>query len=279
MTALQLYSPAKLNLFLHITGRRADGYHTLQTLFQLLDSGDDMRFVANDSGAIELAAARLELPVEQNLAWRAATLLQQQTGCAQGVAITLDKRLPVGGGVGGGSSNAATTLLALNRLWRLGLSLDQLAQTGLGLGADVPLFVRGHSAWAEGTGEQLQALSLPPSHYLVIEPNCAVATATVFSRRELTRNTAPITMAAFFAGAGRNDCQNIVRRLYPEVDKALNWLENFGRARVTGSGACVFTSCTSAAAAAAVLQQLPAPWRGFVATGINRSPVHAALGY
>jgi 4-diphosphocytidyl-2-C-methyl-D-erythritol kinase len=275
MTRLELLAPAKLNLFLHITGRRADGYHELQTVFQLLDYGDSVEIA--EAAELILDCPGLDLPAEQNLAMRAARRLQALAGSPRGAAIRIRKRIPAGGGLGGGSSNAATVLLALNRLWQLNLETDELAAIGLELGADVPLFVRGHSAWAEGVGEQLSPLELPPRHYLVVAPDCTVTTAEVFSHRELTRNTAPITIATFFAGGGQNDCENVVRRLHPEVDKALNWLEKFAPARLTGTGACVFSSFDSSAQARAVQERLPAGWNSFIAAGLDRSPTLETL--
>ncbi len=271
MNTLTLLSPAKLNLFLHITGRRADGYHELQTLFQLLNYGDTITI--KPAASLSLECPGLALPAEDNLALRAARRLQQESGTGQGATIHIHKRLPAGGGLGGGSSNAATVLLALNQLWGLKLPTETLARLGLQLGADVPLFIEGRSAWAEGVGEHLSPVELPRRHYLVVHPGCSVATAEVFSDRELTRNTAPITIATFFAGGGQNDCETVVRRLHPEVDKALNWLGNFSPARLTGTGACVFSSFDSCAQAEAVLARLPAHWNGFVAAGVNRSPV------
>jgi 4-diphosphocytidyl-2-C-methyl-D-erythritol kinase len=274
---VNLPSPAKLNLFLHITGRRPDGYHLLQTLFQLLDIGDDIELEVNDRGRLSVECPGLALPAEQNLAWRAAAALQRHSGTGLGADIRIDKRIPTGGGLGGGSSNAATVLLGLNRLWELGLSEGELARIGLALGADVPLFVRGQSAWAEGVGERLTPVELPPAWYLIIAPDCEVSTAEVFASRELTRNTSPITIATFFAAGARNDCENVVRRLYPEVDNALIWLKKFGQAQLTGTGACVFTTFDSKVAAEIAFRQLPAGWRGIVASGLNRSPAVAAL--
>lgn len=275
---MKLLSPAKLNLFLHITGRRADGYHKLQTLFQLLDYGDTIEFTRTDDGYIELDCPGIPGPAEDNLVTRAALALQRHCNCLAGARIRVEKRIPAGGGLGGGSSNAATTLLALNRLWQLSLGIDQLADLGLQLGADVPVFVHGHSAWAEGVGELLAPVDLPGFWYLVIAPNCAVSTAEVFSRQELTRNTPPIKIATFLQGGGRNDCEPVVRQLYPDIDKALIWLDKFSQAQLTGTGACIFAAFESQEAASAVLSQLPDGWRGFVARGINRSPVHVALG-
>ena len=273
---LTLISPAKLNLFLHITGRRADGYHTLQTLFQLLDYGDALTFAASET--LSLQPGLPGVASEDNLVLRAARLLQRQTGCDKGAKITLDKRLPLGGGIGGGSSNAATALLALNQLWNLRLTLDQLAALGLQLGADVPVFVRGRSAWAEGVGETLRPVALPERNYLILVPPCQVSTALIFSQQALTRNSSAITMAAFLREGGRNDCETVVRLLYPEVAYALDWLSNFSPARMTGTGACVFASFTERRAAEAVLRQCPEGYRGFVARGVSESPVHAALG-
>jgi 4-diphosphocytidyl-2-C-methyl-D-erythritol kinase len=275
---MKLLSPAKLNLFLHITGRRGDGYHQLQTLFQLLDFGDQMEFTAHDSDDLELVCPGLNLAPEQNLVFRAARLLQQHSGCSTGARIVVKKRIPAGGGLGGGSSNAATTLLALNQLWHLNLEVAELAALGLALGADVPVFVHGHSAWAEGIGEQLQPVEIAESWYVLIDPKCAISTAEVFSQQQLTRSTSPIKIATFFTQGGRNDCETVVRQLYPEVDKALIWLRNFGQARITGTGACIFAPVTSEQQAQQIQQQIPAEWEGFVARGINHSPVLAALG-
>jgi len=274
---LRLTSPAKLNLFLHIVGQRADGYHLLQTVFQLLDYGDSMEFSRREDGEIILHSQIQDLPVEDNLVYRAARLLQQQTACQFGATIKLEKHLPMGGGIGGGSSNAATTLLALNQLWNTQLAEAELADLGLQLGADVPVFVRGHSAFAEGIGEILQAIDIPETYYLVIKPGCHVASAQIFSRKELTRDTPAITIAAFFEQGGRNDCENVVRQLYPEVDIAFNWLNQYGQARLTGTGACVFLAFESEAEAQHVFQQLPENLQGFVARGVNISPTHSEL--
>ncbi|MFT3928750.1 MAG: 4-(cytidine 5'-diphospho)-2-C-methyl-D-erythritol kinase [Spongiibacteraceae bacterium] len=277
---LTLLSPAKLNLFLLVTGRRADGYHTLQTLFQLLDVGDTLQFIEADT--LTLTPELPSVPSESNLIIRAARLLQQHTGCKKGAAISIDKRLPMGGGIGGGSSNAATTLLALNHLWDLHLSLDELATLGLQLGADVPVFVHGNTAWAEGVGEHLQPIALPPRNYLILVPPCSVSTAQIFSDSALTRNSSAITIAAFLRGGGRNDCEPVTKKLYPEVQLALTELSRFAPAQMTGTGACVFASFDQRDTAESVLQQvlqrLPADFSGFVAGGVNRSPTHIALG-
>ncbi|MBT5007644.1 MAG: 4-(cytidine 5'-diphospho)-2-C-methyl-D-erythritol kinase [Halieaceae bacterium] len=273
---LTLLSPAKLNLFLHITGQRGDGYHELQTLFQLLDWGDRLQFKSDNSGEISLHGADLGIPAEQNLIVKAAQALPRNTS-KQGVSIHLEKRIPEGGGLGGGSSNAAATLLAMNYLWNLQLGDKALQKIGAKLGADVPVFVAGHTAWAEGIGEFLTPVELPETWYLVIAPGCHVSTAEIFSNEQLTRNTSPIKMAAFFEGNSRNDCQQLVRNLHKEVDNALNWLDNFGTAKLTGTGACVFASFDDEQAATSALSQLPESMSGFVARGINTSPVLNAL--
>ena len=273
-TPLRVSAPAKLNLFLHVTGQRADGYHSLQTVFQLLDIGDTLEISAQQTGEIILQAPDLGIVDRDNLVVRAALALKNLPTTPRhcGARIRLEKHLPSGGGLGGGSSDAASTLLALNTLWNLRLSRASLAAIGAGLGADVPVFVHGHSAWAEGIGEQLSPLDLPETWYVVIKPDCAVNTGKIFSHRQLTRNSAPITMHAFFAGAFRNDCQPIVRQLYPAVDNALNWLQNFGDARLTGTGACVFCRCDNRASARSIVQQVPAPWRAWATRGLDRSP-------
>lgn len=275
MKSLTLPAPAKLNLFLHITGRRADGYHELQTVFQFLEQADTLHFVARSDGRLSLLPSLPGVPDEQNLIIRAARALQQATGCRLGADIALRKVLPMGGGIGGGSSDAATTLLGLNALWGLNLNLDQLAALGLKLGADVPVFIRGQAAWAEGVGEQLVPVDLPEPWFVVLTPQAHVETAKVFQHPELTRNSDPITLAAFFAGGGRNDCENIVRQLSPAVDAALSWLGTFGPARMTGTGACVFLACASQDDAAALLARSPVP--GFVSKACNLSPAHRAL--
>lgn len=269
---LTLLSPAKLNLFLHITGRREDGYHNVQTLFQLLDWGDLLSFTANHSGEITLQG--MEIPAAENLIYRAAILLQRGD---LGADITVQKRVPAGAGLGGGSSNAATTLLALNHLWRLKLTREELQALGMTLGADVPVFVAGRTAWAEGIGEVLTPVNLEQHWYVIITAACHVSTRQIFSHLQLTRNTSPIKMAAFFEGYSRNDCQKLVTRLYPDVDASLSWLNQFGEARLTGTGASVFASFGTESEARAVLQQLPGQWQGVAARGLNQSPVTASL--
>lgn len=274
---LTLPAPAKLNLMLHITGRREDGYHNLQTVFQLLDRGDQLSFTARDDSRMTLTPAIEGVPFDDNLIIRAAKLLQKASGCHTGIDIHLDKKLPMGGGIGGGSSNAATTLVGLNHLWRCGLNIDELAELGRQLGADVPVFVRGHSAWAEGVGEHLQPLQLPESWFLVLTPDCHVSTAEIFCHKRLTRDTPIIKVAAFFEGDSQNDCQPLVRDLYPEVDFALTWLSQYGNSRMTGTGASVFAAFDSEASAQAVLEKIPNELSGFVAKGVNISPLQQQL--
>ena len=272
---MSLPSPAKLNLFLHITGRRADGYHNLQTLFQFLDYSDTLHFSLRQDSTITLTPQLVGVPHEQNLIVRAALTLQQTSSCSLGADITLDKILPMGGGIGGGSSNAATTLLALNVLWQLNWSLTQLAELGLTLGADVPIFIYGHSAWAEGIGEQLTPLNLPESVYLILKPACEISTREIFSHPALTRDSLPIKVAASEAHGGRNDCESIVTELYPAVRNALSWLRQYGEAKLTGTGSCVFLHCDTREYAQTLLSICP--FQGFVAQAKNVSPTHQAL--
>ena len=274
---LILPAPAKLNLFLHITGRRADGYHELQTLFQFLDHGDELGFALREDGEIHLRTPIDGVPHDNNLIVRAARLLQQESGTALGADIWLDKRLPMGGGIGGGSSDAATTLLGLNHLWQTGLDEDHLAALGLRLGADVPVFVRGRAAFAEGVGEQLQAVELSEPWFLVAVPQVFVSTAEVFSAPELTRNTPPIKVRSLLEGGGHNDCQPVVEARYPEVRNALILLNKFVPARLTGTGACVFGSFPNRDDADKVARQLPATLPSFVAQGRNISMLHRRL--
>jgi 4-diphosphocytidyl-2-C-methyl-D-erythritol kinase len=272
-------APAKLNLFLHVTGRRPDGYHELQTVFQFLDYGDSLWFEPDDSGAVTLQGGLPEVLPERDLIVRAARSLAASTGCRKGARIRIDKRLPVGGGLGGGSSDAATALVALNSLWGLGLGSDELASLGLALGADVPVFVRGRAAWAEGVGEQLMPIEvLDEPWYIVLYPAVSVSTAEIFSDPQLTRNAPRITIPDFLSGACGNSLEAVVVRHYPQVGRALAWLSRYQPARMTGSGACVFARFPARQAAEAVMQQLPAPWTGFVARGCNRSPLLDRLG-
>ena len=259
---LTLRAPAKLNLFLHVLGRRDDGYHRLQTLFQLIDLCDELQLQATDDGCISrdppptdpvLAA----LADAADLTVRAARLLQTHTSSRQGVRLHVHKRIPAGGGLGGGSSDAAAVLCGLNRLWSLNLPADELAALGLQLGADVPVFVHGRNAWAEGLGEQLTPVDLPPRWYVVLRPPVAVPTAAIFAAAELTRNTPPITMVDYHAGRSRNDCEPVVRGRYPQVAAALDWLGQFAPARLTGTGSCVFAAFESEAQAREVAGKVP----------------------
>ncbi len=277
MLALTLPAPAKLNLMLHILGRRADGYHELQTLFQFLDYGDELTFRPRADGQIRLHTDLPGVDHDSNLIVRAARLLQTRSGCAQGADIELSKHLPMGGGIGGGSSDAATTLLGLDHLWQTHLGEDTLAEIGLVLGADVPVFVRGRAAFAEGVGERLQPVELNEPWYLVIAPQVSVSTAEIFSDPELTRNTPAITVRSLLAGGGHNDCQPVVERRYPEVRNALSLLNKFVPARMTGTGACVFGSFPNKGEADKVRRQLPADLPAFVAQGRNISMLHRKL--
>jgi 4-diphosphocytidyl-2-C-methyl-D-erythritol kinase len=270
-------APAKLNLFLHIVGRRPDGFHLLQTLFQLLDVGDELRFQVTGDGQL---VRDYELPgvsEQADLILRAARALQSRCGKVQGAIIRLRKRLPAGGGLGGGSSDAATTLVALNHLWGCGLSNAELAEIGLGLGADVPVFVYGHSAWAEGVGERLEPVDLPPRWYVVLAPRVSVSTAGVFSEPQLIRDCPPITIRDFLAGRGQNVCEPIVSARYPEVAAALQALSRYAPARLTGTGACVFAAFDDEQAARNSWAELAGDWPGFVARGVNTSPLLAGL--
>ncbi|MDR2032705.1 MAG: 4-(cytidine 5'-diphospho)-2-C-methyl-D-erythritol kinase, partial [Azoarcus sp.] len=243
-------APAKINLFLHVTGRRADGYHLLQTAFRLLDWGDTLDFAVRADGRIRHNTPVPGVPEEADLAVRAARSLQQMSGCALGVDITVHKHLPIGGGLGGGSSDAATTLMALDHLWGTGFGLARLRELALGLGADIPFFVYGRDAFAEGIGASLQPLDLPPAHYVIVAPEVSVPTAEIFSSPELTRNTPPVKVRGFTLNHTRNDLQPVACARYPEVAEALSWLGRLAPARMTGSGACVFAAAESAAHAA-----------------------------
>lgn len=277
MTSYGWPAPAKLNLFLHIIGRRQDGYHLLQTVFQFLDFCDVIDFsIRNDSDLIRHSNYQ-DIPVESDLVMRAASVLQRETRCRLGAEITVKKRLPMGGGLGGGSSNAATVLVALNRLWSLGLPLARLSTIGLKLGADVPVFIHGRAAWAEGVGEELSSIEPAENWYLVINPCCHVSTAEIFNAPDLTRNTPAITIRDFLKTGGHNDCEAVVRKQYPEVDAAMNWLAQHGKARLTGTGACIYAGFNSREQANRIYQQLPVNWQGFVARGVNQSPLLARL--
>lgn len=276
-TRLTLPAPAKLNLMLHILGRRPDGYHELQTLFQFLDFGDELDFAVRADGIIQLHSDLHDVPHDSNLIVKAARQLQQLSGCTLGADIWLRKVLPMGGGIGGGSSDAATTLLGLNHLWGLGCSENALAELGLKLGADVPVFVRGRAAFAEGVGEKLTPVEPPEPWYLVLVPQVAVSTAEIFSDPLLTRDSAPIKVRPVLEGNSRNDCQPVVERRYPEVRNALNLLGKFTEARLTGTGSCVFGAFPSKAEADRVSHLLTETLTGFVAKGSNVSMLHRKL--
>lgn len=266
-------APAKLNLFLHVVGRRPDGYHLLQTAFQFIDLADELRFFERPSGTVERLGEVPGVPSEQDLAVRAARLLTGHCPGAGGVAVEVRKRIPLQGGLGGGSSDAATVLVALNELWGCGLAPERLAELGLGLGADVPVFVRGRAAWAEGVGERLTPLELPEPVYLVVRPDAEVPTATIFGAPELTRDTPVITIAGFLTTGGRNDCETVVRRRFPAVAEALDWVGQHATPRLTGTGSCVFAAMPDEASARAALEYLPRRWTGYVVRGLNRSPL------
>ena len=276
---LSLPAPAKINLFLHITGRRADGYHELQTLFQLLDYGDRLSFEWRKDTVITLSPAHPAIAEKDNLIYRAAIALRQEALRQNpkghyGAAIDLRKCLPLGGGLGGGSSDAATALIGLNQLWQLDFSREQLAIIGLKLGADVPVFIHGRTAWAEGIGEILRPVDMPERWYLVLAPNVEVSTARIFSHQQLTRDARAITIRAFLEQGGRNACQPIAEKLYPEVKTARKWLEQYANVRMTGTGACIFASFEDETQARQVLADVPQRWQAFVARGVNHSPAY-----
>lgn len=266
-------APAKINLFLHVVGRRADGYHLLQTVFRFLGHGDRLRFAPRHDDLVRLATPLPGVPPESDLTVRAARLLQDETGCRAGVDIRIEKRLPLGGGLGGGSSDAATVLLALNHLWRLGLSRRRLQEIGLRLGADVPVFVFGRNAFAEGIGETLQAVELPPSWYVVLEPPVQVATAAIFGAAELKRDSLPIVASDWHPGFGANDLEAVAGARFPAIAEHLACLSAFAPARMTGSGACVFAEFATREQAAAALRQLPEGLRGWLAAGLAEHPL------
>ncbi|MDH3514918.1 MAG: 4-(cytidine 5'-diphospho)-2-C-methyl-D-erythritol kinase [Gammaproteobacteria bacterium] len=270
-------APAKLNLFLHITGRRPDGYHTLQTVFQFLDHADALTFDVTDDGLITRANPIGGISEDRDLTLRAARLLKASCGVTQGAQIRLTKRLPVGGGLGGGSSDAATTLLALNELWNTRMPIPELAALGLKLGADVPVFIHGHAAWAEGIGEILTPVEPAEAWYLVVVPPVHVSTARVFAEFELTRYSPTLTIRDFHEGRGlRNDLEAVVRNRYPEVDHAMRWLSGFGHPRMSGSGGCAFLDVPDAEQGRRLLERIPKPLTGFVARGLNRHPLSAS---
>jgi 4-diphosphocytidyl-2-C-methyl-D-erythritol kinase len=274
-------APAKLNLFLHIVGRRADGYHELQSVFQFVDLCDELEIAVRTDGQIARRTEILDVPAERDLCVRAARVLQRASGCTLGADIHLHKRIPIGGGLGGGSSDAATSLLALNHLWGIHWNADRLAALGLTLGADVPVFIRGRAAWAEGVGERLTLLYPPlapdETNYLILKPNVFVGTAEVFQDPELTRNSPAITIHGFLKSGGRNDCWSVVRRRYPDVARAFDWLSQFGTARLTGTGACVFLACESMERGRAIMRDAPQDCDAYLVRGLNDSPLLGRL--
>ena len=270
-------APAKVNLFLHVVGRRPDGYHLLQTAFRLIDCCDWLSFSPRTDGEVRLARALPGIAENDELAVRAARLLKAQTGSQEGVNIEIEKNIPVGGGLGGGSSDCATALVVLNRLWGLKLPRERLASLGLSLGADVPFFLFGGNAFAEGVGERLTPLDLSPAWYVVLVPPVAVSTEAIFAASELTRNTQTIKISSFSAGFGKNDLEPVVCRRHAEVAAHLVWLKQFGDARVSGSGACVFAEFATEREARSVLSRMPAGMRGLAVRGLDRHPLSALL--
>jgi len=266
-------APAKLNLFLHVVGRRDDGYHLLQTVFRLIDLADSLEFAPRDDGAIRLARPLPGVPEDSDLTVRAARLLQQAAHVRTGATIAVAKRIPLGGGLGGGSSDAATTLIALNALWGTGLARPELASLALQLGADVPFFLLGRNAFAEGIGERLTPLDLAPAWYVVITPQVAVSTREIFSSAALTPFAKPLRITAFFAGLGGNDLEPEVCRRYPEVARALEWLRGYGDARMSGTGSSVFAAFATEAEARTVVAGVPGEWRGVAVRGLDRHPL------
>jgi len=269
-------APAKLNLFLHVVGRRSDGYHLLQTVFRFLDFSDQVSFTIRDDDKIQLNTPISGVPAEKNLCIQAAQLLQKESGTSLGVEISLEKIIPMGGGLGGGSSDAATTLLALNRLWDLNWSREKLMELGLNLGADVPVFIFGENAFAEGVGEKLKPIKLLPAWYLVLTPPVHVSTADIFASKELTRNTIPVRIPPFSVGLGHNDLESVVCLAYPQVARHLEWLRQLNRTTMvamTGSGACVFAEFITESAARMALASVPIGMSGFVVQGLDRHPM------
>ncbi|CAH9049527.1 4-diphosphocytidyl-2-C-methyl-D-erythritol kinase [Pseudoalteromonas holothuriae] len=276
MTTLTLMAPAKLNLFLHINAKRADGYHELETLFTFLEFGDELTFRLNEQDCINIIGDTADIPLEDNLIYKAIRALQPYKQIQKGISVTLTKNLPMGGGVGGGSSDAATTLLAINQLWQCNLSNQKLAQIGLKLGADVPVFINGKTALAQGVGENLMPVTLEKRWFCVVFPNVHVSTKKVFTHPDLPRDTKKLTTDWKLSNT-RNDCETLVKKLYPEVEKTLGWLLKYGPSRMTGTGACCFVEFDSAAAAQRVLSSLPSCWQGFIAPSSNISVAHMQL--
>ena len=270
-------APAKLNLFLHVVGRRADGYHEIQTVFQLVDLADRLVIAPRRDAEIRRLDGPAGIPPEEDLCVRAARRLQEASHVGRGADIRLDKHVPIQGGLGGGSSDAATTLVALNEIWGLRMAPSILVELGLGLGADIPFFIHGQTAWGEGVGERLTPLELPPKHYAIVFPGVGISTAEIFQAPELTRKTPETTIRGFLKAGGRNDCEPVVAGRSPEVRRALDWLGRRGSARMTGTGSCVFAAFDDRGSAQAALADLPKGWRGFVARGLDRSPLQERL--
>jgi len=276
-------APAKLNLFLHVVGRRVDGYHLLQTVFRLIEPGDSLRFSPRSDGRVGLTTPLPGVRADDDLSVRAARLLQAEAAALSrrsdlGVDISLHKRLPLGGGLGGGSSDAATVLLALNHLWQLGLRRERLQEIGLRLGADVPVFIFGRNAFAQGVGEALHALDLPERYYLVVQPAVNVSTGAIFAAPELRRDTPTIGVDEWSAGFGGNDLQSVACARFPQIAACLDWLSRFAEARMTGSGACVFAEFAERVLAEEICRRVPPDWRAWVAAGLARHPLHALAG-
>ena len=276
--SLELRSPAKLNLMLNITGRREDGYHLLETVFQFIDLCDHLRFVVTNSSDVLSLEGSSPVAATEDILLRAAELLHSRFKVSKGVNINVDKRIPIGGGLGGGSSNAASCLLALNRLWGLDLSLEQLAEIGLELGADVPVFIHGRAAWATGIGEVLETIDLAEPIYVLIDPKIEVSSAKIFGAQELTRNNDPLTIRAFLRGSGSNVCEPVVRKWYPGIGEAIDWLGQYANAKMSGTGACVFAAFDSYEQAETVKSRVPEQWIAHIAKAMNRNPVHQQLG-
>ncbi len=277
MHTITVPSPAKINLFLHINGRRADGYHNLQTAFQFLELADRLTFAQGSNQCISLKGDLVDIPPEDNLIYKAAQQLQQHFAGTRGVEIEVEKNIPVGGGLGGGSSNAATTLLVLNKLWDCRLSTQELMAMGVKLGADVPIFISGLASFAQGIGEELQQIYPPEKWMLLLAPSCTVNSGKIFSDSQLTRTTPKITIAEFLEQGGHNDCEPVTRKHFPEVADALDWLNNYSLARLTGTGSCVFALFEDKNAALNAIKEIPDRFKGFVVKGLNISPLHGVI--
>ena len=270
-------APAKLNLFLHIIGKRTDGYHLLQTVFQFIELTDKIDFTITESGLIKRNKKSSVVDKNNDLVIKAAKKIKEISGSKLGVDISVEKNIPIGAGLGGGSSDAATTLVALNELWHVGLSTEELIKIGLSLGADIPFFINGRAAWSEGIGEELTPIDLDERFYLVIYPDCSISTKSIFAASDLTRNTPRITIRDFYEGRVKNDCESYVRNHYSNVAEALDWLKNYADSKLTGTGACLFAEFADKNKANEVKSKLPKKWQGFVVKGINKSPLLGRL--